>query len=284
MGEKSMPIVDARPLLAVLVKDEEMANKIPNQPNIQIFTKPSTKLLTDHNKIFVSVSLHDLPTVSSFVKQANDKNHLRSLLVRDVDGSNLLPQFLYRANLRTLRNLIVHSDITILPRMLNAYSIEAEQELIADARIVNNQLIVLNCAGDAYDVAIEDLKPLGIQTETDLRNFEIEEDGSYLYWPTLDIHLDIQSIREITDEIFREKSKIERLQSDKTFGQAITTFRKQNNLKQTDIQGLSARHIRRIENGANTKISSLKHFAKAHNLTLNTYLNELANMMQTIEK
>ena len=278
-----MPLLNTKPLLAVLVKDEEMANNIPKQTNIQKFTNPSDKQLANYNKIFVSVSLHDLPTVSAFVKEANDKNHLRSLLVRDVDASNLLPQFLCRANLRTLKNLIVHSDPHVLPRILNAYSIETEQELIADARVVNHQLIVLNCAGNTYDVPFADLKTIGIQTEADIRNFEIEEDGSYLYWPTHDVHLDIQSIREMTDETFKEKAKIERLQSDKAFGQAVATFRKQHNLKQSDIQGLSTRHIRRIEKGANTKTTSLKHFAKAHNLTLNTYLNELANLMQTMK-
>lgn len=278
-----MPLLNTRPLLAVLVKDNEMANKIPKQTNIRKFTNPSDKLLANYNKIFVSVSLHDLPTVSAFVKEANDKNHLQSLLVRDVDASNLLPQFLCRANLRTLKNLIVHSDTQVLPRILNAYSIEAEQELIADARIINHQLIVLNCAGNTYDVPFADLETIGIQTESDIRNFTIEEDGSYLYWPTADIHLDIQSIREMTDDIFKEKAKIERLQSDKTFGQAIATFRKQHNLKQSDIQGLSTRHIRRIEKGANTKTTSLKHFAQAHNLTLNAYLNALANLMQTIK-
>jgi hypothetical protein len=152
-----MPILNTRPLLAVLVKDKEMATKIPNQTNIRKFTDPSDKQLANYNNIFVSVSLHDLPTVSTFVKEANDKNHLRSLLVRDVDASNLLPQFLYRANLRTLRSLIVHSDTNVLPRILNAYSIEAEQDLIADARIINQQLMVLNCAGNTYDVSFEDL-------------------------------------------------------------------------------------------------------------------------------
>ena len=107
----------------------------------------------------------------------------------------------------------------------------------------------------------------------------MEEDGSYLYWSTLDLHLDIQSIREITDSAFREKARIERLQSDRAFGRAIATFRKQHGLVQADIIGLSERHVRRIENGASTKIASLKHFASAHNLTLKDYLNELASIM-----
>ncbi|MCZ6633020.1 MAG: hypothetical protein O7G87_06405, partial [bacterium] len=184
--------------------------------------------------------------------------------------------FLYRANLRTLRNLIVHSDTRVLSRILNAYSVKAERELIADARVVNNHLIVLNCIGAIYDVPMDALTTFGIH---DLRNFKVEEDGSYLYWPTLDLHLDIQSIREITDEAFREKARIERLQSDSAFGRAIATFRKQNGLVQTDITGLSERHVRRIENGASTKIASLKHFAQAHNLKLNDYLNELAGIM-----
>jgi len=216
-----MSVLDTRPLLAVLVKDEEMAATIPRQSNIRKFTKPSENLLTDYNKIFVSVSLHDLSEVSDFIKKANDKNHLKFLLVRDVDASNLLPQFLYRANLRTLRNTIVHSDPNVLPRILNAYSIQAEHELIADARVVNNHLIVLNCTGDIYDVPFEALKTFGIH---DLRNFEVEEDGSYLYWPTLDLHLDIQGIREITDAAFREKARIERLQSDSAFGRAESTI------------------------------------------------------------
>jgi len=175
-----------------------------------------------------------------------------------------------------MRNTIVHSDPNVLPRILNAYSIQAEHELIADARVVNNHLIVLNCTGDIYDVPFEALKTFGIH---DLRNFEVEEDGSYLYWPTLDLHLDIQGIREITDAAFREKARIERLQSDSAFGRAIATFRNQNRLRQADIIGLSERHVRRIENGASTKISSLKYFAQAHNLKLNDYLNELASIM-----
>ena len=91
------------------------------------------------------------------------------------------------------------------------------------------------------------------------------------------LHLDV--IRYLKDETWREKKDRERLMYDFRFGEAVRI--KQYGLKQADIQGLSERHVRRIEKGERTKIDTLAILARNHGLSLKEYLDEIAEMLSS---
>ena len=63
-------------------------------------------------------------------------------------------------------------------------------------------------------------------------------------------------------------------------GRAIKAFRTEDKLRQRDIEGISTRQVRRIEKGeVRPRTDTLRHFARAHGLSLNEYLNRLAEKM-----
>ena len=110
-------------------------------------------------------------------------------------------------------------------------------------------------------------------------SFTISSEGSYMHWPEVDVHIDLDAIRYLKDETWREKKDRERLMYDLRFGEAVAALRKQYGLKQTDIRGLSERHVRRIEKGERTKIDTLAILARSHGLSLKEYLDEIAEML-----
>lgn len=104
-------------------------------------------------------------------------------------------------------------------------------------------------------------------------NFEIDEDGSYLYWQSVDLHLDLEEIKAAVDPEFKEQLLLNKLEYGKSFGKAIATVRKAQHLNQNKIDGISDRHLRRIENeGAPPTLDVLKKLSIAHGLDLEDYL------------
>ena len=107
--------------LTVLVPDPELARDLPRLKCIRRISDPSENVIDLTTFVFVVVSLLELPSVASFVRETNQRHYLRGLFVRDDVNSHLLPQILQRANLRTVRKLVVHSDPDVPARVLRAF-------------------------------------------------------------------------------------------------------------------------------------------------------------------
>lgn len=270
--------------IAVVVQDPEVARQLPRVAGLRRFTHPSGDLLERYHDIFVAVSLLGLPPLADFIREANNRHYLRGLFVRDAHHSQLLPQLLAKANLRTLRNLIVHSDTRLPARVLNAYCRGAEDELIADARLVQDHLFVLSCTGETFELSVGKVPVLKDLAPEALSRFELADDGSYLHWPSEDLHLDLDVIRSLLDPQLRQQKAIERLQNDKLFGQAIAVLRRDYPLRQADIEGLSARQVRRIESGHRPRMASLQRLAAAHALSVSAYLDQIAETITILKE
>lgn len=274
-----MPSV-ARKSTAILALDRDVLGCLPPSAGYRIYRRINEKILERHASLYVSVSLRNLHTAADFVRKAHRRRHLEQLLVHDPDASNLLPQYLRKADLRLLRNLIVHHGPEVPARILNAMAIGAQNELIADARLVEDQLVVVSCAGDATEVPISQIPTLSKRDRTEIEHFHVESDGSYVRWPSLDVDLDMDSFRQLTDPAYEAKAQQDRLLSDRRFGQAVSSVRKQHGLPQSGIPGLSERQIRRIEGGSRPRVTTIEQLAQAHGLTTITYLETIAHYLQ----
>jgi hypothetical protein len=120
-------------------------------------------------------------------------------------------------------------------------------QLIANATLVGDRLFVVSCGMEKIEVAFNEVACLRRVPEQERGNFIISEEGSYLYWPQQDIHLDLDALRYVVDPQVKSQIDHERLMHDQRFGKAIATLRKKHNLKQSDIKGLSERQVSRIE-------------------------------------
>lgn len=266
--------------LTVLLQDSGSHLSCSFSPAVQIFYEVDENLASSLN-LFIITSATNLNRIAPFVRNINQNHHLKALLIRaDVDAI-WLPQIFDRSNLRTLRHTLIfnQSHETLPQRVINAWDWEAQDQLIANATQIGDRLLVVSCALEKIEVAFNDLPSLKVIPEEERGNFILAEEGSYLYWPQSDIHLDLEALRYVVDPAVKMRMDTEKLMHDQQFGKAIARLRKKHHLKQSDIKGLSERQVSRIEQGGTTRVETLQLFAQAHQMNLNDYLNAVANLM-----
>ncbi len=267
--------------MTILTNDKECFEAIPQDSSIKVLSRPST-LSAKSGNIFVLTTATKLPEVTDFVRIANEYHRLRALFIHmDIDAK-LLPQMLDRANLRVLRNTLVHAGPELPHRVMQAWKNGMQDKLIATAEVAQNLLLLITCALETLEVSFNEVAALRKIPISDRQHFKISSEGSYIHWPNQDIHLDVESLRYATDNEWRKLQDIHRLNADRRFAAAIANLRKARGIKQSGISGLSERQVRRIESGEPTTAKALECLAKSHGLSLNHYLNKIALRMETI--
>ena len=246
-------------------------------PNIVHSYKDSKELdISIAHNVFVIANAGELEEIADFVRQANESKKLRAIMVRQDTYQNWITQLLAKADLRTLKNMIVHSGRDVPKRVLTAWQYGAQSELISDAAVFGNKLYVLDCALKRYEIAFEAIAALSKIPKKERDNFIIAEEGSHISWTKYDIDLNLDSIRVVVDPAALVKSQVMKLAHDKRFGGAVARLRKESGLLQNQIFGLTDRQVRRIEAGEHVTLKSLELLAKAHKMSLNQYLNAVA--------
>ena len=261
--------------MTVLAHDAEARSVVPRSRSIRMLRTPNLNLVNTPN-VFVLTSAAHLPEVTAFVRSLNQQHRLRALFIREDVDARLLPQILDRADLRVLKNTLVHSGPELPKRVLEAWRYGAQDQLIATAEVVDDRLLVISCRLEVLEVPFDSLSALRSIPVHLRSSFEISSEGSYIHWPEPDIHLDMDAFRYVVDPGFRKRAEALSVAADRRFGRAAAYVRKQKGLTQSDVQGLSDRQVRRIEKGARPRMASLELLAKSHGLELNEYLNLIA--------
>ncbi len=272
--------ITIHPDMLVILRDESAYQNIPLFKAMNVQYRPVSRIADLAKNLFVFASTTQLSQVEDLVRRANDYHHLRTLFIRQDINCNWLPQMLYQSNVRALKSMIVYSDFKIPQRILKAWQIGAQNQLIADAIYFDDKLSVVNCALDKFEVSFNKITAMNKIPIAERDSFEIAADGSYMHWPKSDVHIDLDSIRCAIDEAWKERSEAIRLMHDKRYGEAIARLRKKHKLRQSDIAGLSERQVRRIEAGDRTSFDTLKLLSDAHGMKLNEYLNEIALLLR----
>jgi hypothetical protein len=274
--------------LTVLMADPEYRGKVPKGPSFSLLS-PSSARISDVRKpgmnLFVISAASGLGPVAELVHEANSTHKLRALFVRaDVDCAWFLPM-LEKAKLRTLRNMIVHSSPGVPERVLHAWEVGAQQGLIADATVAHDRLMVRSCSLDQYQVAFSEIPSLARLAVTSRSQFTIDLDGSFLQWEDGDIHVGLDTIRYAIDPEFKSQTDLRRLSSQARFGRAIAELRSGAGLRQTDIPGVSAKEVSRIESGAvSPRLQTIRRLASAHKTDSASYLNALAGILSQTDR
>jgi transcriptional regulator with XRE-family HTH domain len=274
-------IMSNKQTMTVLVQDLDNKELLPR--SVEVLYPTDLESLGSAMNLFVLTSATGLSEVADIVRDANQKHHLRVLFIKENIDSKWLPQMFDRANLRIMRNTMVYSNSNLPKRVIAAWSMGAQEQLIAEATVIGDRLLILSCSMEEFEVPFASMSVLNRIPLEERASFEIANDGGYIYWPSTDLHLDLDAFRCVTDSTWQQKCAAFKLTHDQQFGKAIATLRKKYKLRQADILGLSERQLRRIESGeGSTKIDTLNLLAKAHGLTLDTYLDEVANLISDI--
>lgn len=260
--------------MTVLDCDGQLPPSMRTTKRMRILRKLDRRTLRKSQNIFLTCLATQLPEMADLVRDF--MNRMRALLIyQDVPSSFIIP-LMKRAELKASSNILLHTDWKLPTRVLRAWELGAPDHLIANACATSDKLFVLSCSLKEYDIpfnAVEALKSIPTEERS---QFIIAEDGSYLHWPSSDIHLDLDALRYATDQKWRKKVDLERATHHARFGSAVAAVRKEHRLNQSDIKGVSERQIRRIEKGCVPRVQTLELVASAHGSSLDEYLSKVA--------
>ena len=83
------------------------------------------------------------------------------------------------------RGTLVHSDPLVFERVLNAWKMEAQDQLVADATVREDVLFIRTCALETIEIEMRELKPFKEAKSEELLDFEIA--SARLFEPSLQL-------------------------------------------------------------------------------------------------
>ena len=114
-----------------------------------------------------------------------------------------------------------------------------------------------------------------------IEQIEIDEDGSFIYWPGLDVQLGWVQLQQCVNPVAMLKASQKSGEFNKRYGKAVQKFREAAGLKPGDISGVSEKQLRRIENGQCRLTSNgIEALSQAHKLEPNEYMKKIADALQ----
>jgi hypothetical protein len=269
--------------LTVLVQDPGCGASMRSSGHIRVLRRPDMSVAEKALNIFVIVVASALPKVGAFVREANKRHHLKALLVHADLDERWIGQLLDRAQVRTLSNLLVYRGNEQPGRILAAWRSGGQDKLIADAIALPDRLLVISCALERIEVPFNRVRCLSQMAPEERLEFEIDVDGSYLYWPKTDVHLDLDSLRFAIDKTARDRARLDAIRSNQRIGAAIASLRKSAGLSTNSVNGVSDRQMRRIEQGQSVpRTATMEKLASTHGMVLSEYLTSLAAAIRNV--
>jgi len=169
----------------------------------------------------------------------------------------------------------------LLGRVCFALGDDESRGSIVDAYLVGNSLLVRGPKHRMLHVPLDAIGALREQPQAMLRNFVIDPDGSFIYWPDLDVHLGWNQFLQAVDPVELRKAQQRSVGFNERYGAAIRKVREAAGIPQSRIEGLTERQIRRIEQGeSRATTAAIATLANAHGLDANTYMERLAKAMK----
>ncbi len=168
-------------------------------------------------------------------------------------------------------------------RLLTALDKADDDRRILDAWWEEGTLVVVSATQEGFRksrVPLEKLPVLQRISQRQREDFEIDEDGTFIHWPSGDIHLGWEQFECAVDAAARLKAEQQVEGFNRAYGAAIEELRKEKGLRQSDIAGLTARQVGRIEHGqCRATLSALRKLAQAHDMSVNEYMEELSQRL-----
>lgn len=171
---------------------------------------------------------------------------------------------------RRLGHLAAKARAAVWRRVRHARELAATEHLIAHAEVRGELLLVDRC--DLTRLSV----PLGKIRHGDGQPV-VERFGAYLDWPDADLQLGLDDIRLALEPERQTAAQADAADADCRYGAAIRAVRERHGLKRTQIAGLSAAALGRLERGEQrADLAALTRLAAAHQLDVNAYLEAVA--------
>ena len=182
------------------------------------------------------------------------------------------------------RRLQVCRDPSVVKRLVIALKRPAPWEGILDAYVLDGVLMVVLGDMSVREFPIDRLPRVRRFEPAVVGRFVIDSAGSYLHWPDRDVHMGPSQMLQAVDPMYLSDVEIRRYQMENV-SQVLLDMRNDRQLKQTDIPGLSARHVRRLEKeAARLTVDAAAKFASAFSMTLSEFLDELSERITALRE
>jgi hypothetical protein len=173
----------------------------------------------------------------------------------------------------------------LLGRVCFALGQEGSRGIIIDAYLLGDRVFVRGPKHRMLEIPLDSIGALKGQPKAAVRNFTIDPDGSFIYWPDLDAHLGWNQLLQAVDPAELRKAQQRSAGFNQRYGAAVRKVREAAGILQSKVEGLTERQLRRIEQGeSRATTAAITTLAKAHGLDDNTYMERLANAMQNRTK
>ena len=174
------------------------------------------------------------------------------------------------------QRLQVCRDPSVVKRLVIALKRPAPWEGILDAYVLRDSLVMVLGDMSVRKFPIRRLPKVRQFEPAVVRRFEIDSSGSYLHWPDRDVHMGPSQMLQAVDPMYLADVEIRRYEMENV-SQALLDMRHDRELKQTEIPGLSERHVRRLETEKiRLTVEAANKFAGALELTLSEFMDELS--------
>ena len=180
------------------------------------------------------------------------------------------------------QRLQVCRDPSVVKRLVIALKRSAPWEGILDAYVLEDSLVMVLGDMSVRKFPVGRLPKVRRFEPAVVKRFEIDSAGSYLHWPDGDVHLGPSQMLQAVDPMYLSDVEIRRYQMENV-SQALLDMRNDRRLKQTEILGLSERHVRRLEKEeVRLTVEAANKFADAFELTLSEFLDELSERITAL--
>jgi hypothetical protein len=268
--------------------------KLPGLQISKTWKRPEAKDQHRVWQLLVTFShLLDDAFVTAFHKNAT--RHTRLLVLNDSLGSDWLASRLVNLQIRSPERFYVAEakwaagkqenwDVvlqSLLSRLTAAHDTKDSNRRILDARFEDGVLRTVSADFRRLAIPVAKIPPLAKAALAAVQTFEIDTDGSYLYWPKLDVHLGWEQLAQIVDPIAVHKAKQKSREFNVRYGAAIQQLRQDAGLALNAIPGLSDKQLRRIERGdCRLTSNAAESLAQAHGMQPNEYLQAVAALLK----
>ncbi len=241
--------------------------------------------LDQSTPLLIISNLKDFPARRSAQQPQLGQRRRRHLVFTREMPSEALPTRMARLNIRDDRRLHIaalkdRKTIEAIIRRAICGLASPEDDRIVDAWWEGDAFVVLSPSFQRLSIPLARLSRLIGADSDSISKYEIDSDGSFVYWPHADIHLGWLQFLRMVDPAAVLAARIKHEKFNRRYGSAIRSVRKTQGLRQSDISGLTPRQVGRIEKGeCRATLNSLTKLAKAHDLKLNDYLFQLAEKL-----
>ena len=206
----------------------------------------------------------------------------RYLIVLDVPEQAVLRLASILRLHRPDQRLQVCRDPAVVKRLVIALKRRVPWEGILDAYVLDDSLVVVLGDMSVREFPVGRLPAVNRFEPAVVGRFVIDSAGSYLYWPDQDVHIGPSQMLQAVDPNYLSDVEIRRYEMENV-SQALLDMRNDRGLKQTEIPGLSERHVRRLEKEeVRLTVDAATKLASAFGLSLSGFLGELSERITAV--